>query len=197
MLGNHGDEGNEIVIVTGMNGGQYTIARGMLDTTPKFWPSGTPIWVLSSGVSTADPQRRSAFEDVDYHFQTITSQGKLPIADTPMQSITLTERPHLPNRPADVQVDGVGFGTVTLSTETSVTVTWANRNRTTEASQTPRWDEVSASPEPGQTTKISILKTSDRTEINTMPGLTGTSATVQVADFNGETGCADPRHSGA
>ena len=98
----------------------------------------------------------------------------------------LSERPHLPNRPANVTVGGVAFGTYEMKNKPNVTVTWANRNRLTEGTQTPKWTDASASVEPGQTTKVTVLRSSDRAVLGTVTGLTGTSAVIGKATFNGE-----------
>lgn len=186
LIGSGPDTEQEIAIVRGINGSNYTIARGMLDTTPKNWLVGTRIMVFPIDAPTADAQRRSAFETVDYHFKTITSTGILPLYNAPKKTATLSERPHLPNRPANVKVGGVAFGLFDMKSNGSVTVTWANRNRRTEATQAPKWADASASLEPGQTTTIKILRSADRSEANVISGLTGTSTTLDKADFLGE-----------
>lgn len=184
LIGTGTDAETEIASVTGINGNKVTIARGLLDTVPRAWPTGTRIMVIPS--SSGDKTRRSAFEDVDYHLKTITTNGTLAIYNAPKQTVTISERPHLPNRPANVTVGGVAFGTYDMANAGTVTVAWSNRNRRTEATQAPRWTDASASLEPGQTTTITALRSSDRAVLGTMEGLTGTSATVGKALFAGE-----------
>lgn len=185
MIGTGPDEETELVVVTGINGSDFTVQRGMLDTTPKDWTSGTRMMVIAS-VFSGDNTRRSAFEAVNYHLRTITTKGTLPLLNTPMETVFLSERPHLPNRPSNVTVGGVAFGTFDMDVDTSVDVTWVNRNRLLEASQTPKWTDVTVSPESGQTTVIEILKASDRSLINAFTGLTGTSHTLDRVDFGSE-----------
>ncbi|UUV43220.1 minor tail protein [Rhodobacter phage RcCWillis] len=184
LIGDGDDDETEIAIVIGVNGSNFTIARGMLDTTPKTWPIGTRVLVIDG--LYGDATRRSAFEDVDYHFQTITTNGTLPIYNAPMQTVTISERPHKPNRPANVTVGGVAFGLFDMGNAPSVTVTWANRNRTTEATQTPKWTDPSASLEAGQTTTVTVLRASDRVVVGSVTGLGGTSASIPKSAFGGE-----------
>lgn len=185
LFGSGGDEENEIGIVSDIEESIFTVSRGMLDTVPREWPVGTKMMVIPSLIS-GDLTRRSAFESVDYHLRTVTTKGILPLLNTPMQTVVLSERPHLPNRPADVMVGDTAFGTYAMGGLTTLTVTWANRNRLTEASQTPKWNDASASVEPGQTTTITILRTSDREPVAVIDGLSGTSHVLSRLDFAGE-----------
>ena len=186
LIGTGGDHETEITVVTGINGSNYTIQRGMLDTVPRDWPVGTRVIVLPVTAASGDTTRRSAFEAVDYHFKTITTKGTLPLYNTPKQTVILSERPHLPNRPTNVTVGGVAFGTYAMQNKSNVTVTWANRNRLTEGTQTPKWTDASASVEAGQTTTVTVLRASNRAILNTITGLTGTSTVISKATFNGE-----------
>ena len=183
LIGSGDDSETEIAVVIGVNGPNITIERGMLDTTPKTWPIGTRILVLPSASASSDLNRRSAFEDVDYHFRTVTTNGILPLYNAPKQTVTLSERPHKPNRPANVRVGGVGFGLFNMGSASSVQITWANRNRTTEATQTPRWTDASASPEVGQTTKVTVLRYSDRAILSETTNITGTTVTLPRSAF--------------
>lgn len=185
MIGSGSDEDTELVIVTGINGSEFTIQRGMLDTTPKEWPSNTRIMVISS-LASSDATRRSAFESVDYHLRTITTQDILPLVNAPKETVVLSERPHLPNRPANVVVEDTAFGTYEMNNRTSVGVSWATRNRLLEGTQTPKWDDASVAPEDGQTTTVEIMRDSDRSLINVFEDLPGTSLTISRLDFEGE-----------
>ena len=183
LFGSGNDRQTELVAVTGVNGSWYTLLRGMLDTVPKKWMAGTRIVVIPVDSITGDATRRSAFETVDYHFRTITTNGILPLHNTPKISTTLSERPHLPNRPANVTVGGVRFGTFNMGTASSVVVNWANRNRLTEATQTPRWTDPSASVELGQTTKVTVLRYSNRAILSETTNITGTTVTLPRSAF--------------
>lgn len=184
LIGQEADADTEIALLRTVDGTGYTLDRGMLDTAPKEWPIGTRIWFIPSDTQVPDPTRRSAFETASYHFRTRTSIGLLPIADAPMVDIVLSERPHLPNRPANVQIAGTAFGTYDLAGGTSMLVTWARRNRINESAQALLWTDSDMTPEAGQTTTIYITEP-DLTPITTISGLTGTSYLLSRGEFAG------------
>ena len=99
--------------------------------------------------------------------------------DAPQINVTLSERPYLPNRPANVKVNGVGFGPVNATGLTHVPVTWANRNRTLESTQVMKWTDGDVAGEPGQTTRI-VVRSTTGTVLATYPGLTGSSFDLPV-----------------
>jgi hypothetical protein len=178
------DATSEIAVVTAIDAVTgYTLARGVLDTTPKEWPIGTPAFVISELTEVPDSSRYSAGEEAVYKFQTITPRGSIPLADVTALTETLTDRPHRPNRPANVQIEGVAFGTYEMGAAASATVTWANRNRTTEATQVLKWTDASAAPEAGQTTVIVITDTSGDL-VREISGLTGTSYELTRLDLS-------------
>lgn len=189
LIGTGADEDTEICLVTNyVDGVGYSLRRGILDTTPKNWPVGTPVFIFPELFSSPDPTRRTASEEVRYRFSTITPNGDLDRADTPEVSTVLSERPHLPTRPANVRVGGVAFGTFNMGSDTEVEITWANRNRVAEASQILDWTAASVSGEAGQTTTIAF-EDQFGNEFDAITGLTGTSRTVQRGRFDGLTDC--------
>lgn len=180
---------HEIVMLDSYDGGaeEWTIARGIYDTLPGAWPVGTRVWRFHTSSLRLEAQERAAGENVTYRFLPRTSEGRLPYASAADIAYTATERPHLPFRPADCQLDGAGFGILdyTLTgTPATVTATWANRNRTMEDALALRWDDANATPEAGQTTVLRILDESG-TEQNEITGLTGTSHDITSAEFSG------------
>ena len=163
----------------------WTLKRGVLDTVPRSWPVDTPVWFVSRGTNFVDSsQIRSSGEVVRYKLLTRTSRGLLSATLAPVVGATLTSRPHLPSRPADVKVGGVGFGTLDVSATppSTVAVTWANRNRLLEDSQVLAWNDGTVTPEAGQTTTITI-RTVSGTVLSTYNGLTGTSYNVPLTDW--------------
>lgn len=192
LIGDGTEESSEIALITAAGTG-FTISRGVLDTVPRSWPIGTPVWFLDAATLFEDPLIRSAFEEVSYKFRTRTSQGLLSLAGAPLVEYTLTERPWLPNRPADVKAYGVAFSGPTDAIDAIarpdpwVTVTWANRNRLTEDAQVLAWSDATTAPETDQTTTITVLAASDGvTVLDTHDGLTGTSFDVPDASFGSE-----------
>lgn len=185
MIAGLDDTQTEICVVRQITEDAYVIDRGMLDTVPQAWASGHRVYVAPAASASPDDTRRAAGEQVRYHLLTQTSQGKLDILDAPEIDTTLTMRPHLPLRPADVRIGGVGFGEAFLSGGASTEITWANRNRAEESTQALLWTDLSVTPEAGQTTSIIVTDPVTGELITTVTGLTGTSYTFNASQMAG------------
>jgi hypothetical protein len=184
FIGDTAESAHEIALVKTVTESGWTLQRGVLDTVPKAWPIGTRVWVASVDITTTDNTLRAASETVDYRPLPRTSNGTLDFEDAPDETVTLTARPHLPNRPANVKANGVGFGSV-AAVGSTITVTWANRNRLLEMTQVLGWTDGTVAPEAGQTTTIYALAP-DGTVLGQVNGLTGTSHAFSVAPFAGQ-----------
>ncbi len=182
LIGMEADEYSEIATVQSATDDGYLLNRGMLDTVPRAWPVGTRCFIVQSAAALADTTRRSVYESTPYWIRTRTSAGLLPIEDAPQINVTLSPRPYRPNRPANVKVNGVGFGTVDATAATVLSVTWANRNRVIESTQALKWTEASVAGESGQTARIDVRNTSGGLIVS-YGDLTGTSFSVPVADL--------------
>lgn len=141
----------------------WTIYRGYLDTVPKAWPNGTPIRYLPTPLLRADSQNvRAVGEIADYKLLTRTSLGVLDEAAATVRSGTATNRMHRPLRPANVSINGVAIGgTVNVSSDPNITITWANRNRLVEEVSAPLWTAGPETPEYQQRTVIRVLATNN------------------------------------
>lgn len=179
----------ELCEITAADSLGYTVKRGVLDTVPRAWPSGTPVWFLDGNLENSDDTVRSEAEVVEYKVLTRTSLGLLAFGAAPTVTETLTARPHLPLRPADVKVNGDdGFsGVVDCDGVDPIPVTWANRNRLTEDAVILAWNSADVTPEDDQTTRIEVLDLAEAV-LTTHDDLPGTSYDVPVASFAGETG---------
>lgn len=187
MLGNGPDATNEFGVILSITDGVMQVSRGVLDTVPLPWATGNRLWIIPSRTVSGDPTRRSAFETATYRLLTMTSRGKLPYASATALDVTLSERPHLPLRPANVKIGAAGFGPVAVSLVANPVVTWANRNRIVEATQILQWTEATTTPEVGQTTRIYILHPVTRNSVHLVSGITGTTHTLLAANFAGLT----------
>lgn len=170
----------------------WVVDRGMLDTTPKAWPAGTPIWFMSTETNIADITDRAPGELATYRLLSRTSLGTLPLDTAPDYEFTLSNRPHLPTRPAAVRVNGVGYSTADapldlvehVEDDGEITVTWATRNRETEDSRLMKWDEASVTPPAGQTTTVRLYDPSN-TLIAEYAGISGESLVLDPYDYAG------------
>lgn len=147
----------EVALVDAYDGLDWTLSRGVLDTIPRAWPAGTPMWFVNSGARITDDQDiRVAGESPEYKLLSRTSLGILAQADAPVVTGTMTARPHLPLRPGNVKVNGQAFGSIAIGSSTNITITWGTRNRLLEDGQVVRWNAGTVSPEYGQETVVSI-----------------------------------------
>jgi hypothetical protein len=184
IIGAAGEDQNEIAMLTGTG---YALTRGVLDTVPRAWPAGTPVWFVATDSLIEDPTTHSVGEVVQYRLLTRTSQGLLSLYGAPPLSYTMSERPWLPSRPANVSIDAVSFNDITTPVdmigESVAPVTWSNRNRLNEDAVVLGWADSTVTPETGQTTTIRVLKTDGTTVVTTHSGLTGTTFDIPIASF--------------
>lgn len=187
IIGDGEEDEVEFAYVSAFDISGYTIKRGVLDTVPRAWAAETPVWFIVHDHTYADDEPRSDGEVVEYQVLTRTSLGLLPVSEAPIISATLTGRPHLPSRPANVKVNGVAFSVdpIDLAGVNPIPVTWSERNRLTEDSVVLAWDAATVTPEAGQTTTVTLTDV-DGVVLHAYTGLTGTSHDVDPADFGSE-----------
>lgn len=181
----YGDHNQEIALVTGQSAAGWTIARGCLDTVPRSWAAGTPVWVVSPGASIVDTQTIHAEgSTARYRGLDRTARGLLGYDQAPSESVVVTARPHLPLRPANVSVNNVAFGSLAIGSASTVVVRWATRNRLTEDSQVLLWGDGPVQPEYRQETVIRVYDATTNALLKTYGGLwTETSVTFNRADL--------------
>lgn len=182
LIGSGGEGASELALVHEVTEAGWTLTRGVLDTVPRAWGAGTRLWVIGGQVPFIDRTIRGSGENAIYRILPKSSQGTLAYEDAADETLAVSARPHLPLRPANVQVNGNGFGPVDVTGLSTVTVTWANRNRETETSQILAWDAAGASPETGQTTTILLLDDAG-VEISAIDGLSGSTHDVALSGF--------------
>ncbi len=177
---------SEICLISAFGGGLFSLERGVLDTVPRAWPAGTACWFLDTSIVLHDPITRSDAETVDYKVLPRSSRGLLPESEATEISETLTGRPWLPTRPANVKVDGSAFGVVEAAGVDPIPVTWSRRNRETEGALVLNWDDGDVTPESGQVTIIFLTDLAGAV-LHTYADNSGTSQNVDPADFGSET----------
>lgn len=182
------DRNMEICMITAYDGllDAATLARGLLDTIPKDWPIGTGFYLLNTAVRIEDPEGRAAGDEFEYRLLTIAGNGRLSLALAPIVSFTPSERPFLPNRPANVLVAGSAFAPVNWPTDDDIPVSWANRNRTTEDSRIVYWAGGDVPGEDGQSTTLIVWPENVSAPITTFDDIAGTDTVVPVSAFDGE-----------
>jgi hypothetical protein len=189
IIGGGTEAENEIALITAAST-TFSLSRGILDTIPRAWAAGTPVWFIATDTLIEDPTARSVGEVVSYRLLTRTSKGLLSLYAAPIVTATLTDRPWLPLRPANVTIGGVQFNDVSTPVNmigaSVVPVTWSNRNRLTEDAAVLAWTDSTVTPETGQTTTLTVLKTDGVTVLATHTGITGNSFDIPIASFGSE-----------
>ncbi len=170
----------------------YTLQRGVMDTVPREWPAGTQVWFIDPTVTFYDDTLWPAESAENFKLLMRTSLGKLAAADAPVLAAAASERPHLPYRPANVQVEGTAWATILAPLDQTgaiaLTVTWANRNRDTEDTVIFGWTDAGVTPPLGQTTTVTVLAPDGTTVWTTNDGLTGETYELDPGDFLGPVG---------
>lgn len=158
VLIGYGDANQEFALVTGQLESGWTVARGVLDTVPKTWAAGTPLWAINPGAKIVDTQTIHG-EGVTAIYRGLdrTARGLLGVENAPPVSVVVSNRPHLPIRPANVRVNGVRFGSFAIGDSSTVTISWATRNREFEDTQVMAWTDGPVQPEYRQETVVQVF----------------------------------------
>lgn len=168
----------------------WTVLRGVWDTVPIDWPIGARLWQFPPGTSRADPGERTSGETRSFRYLPRTSYNSLPYAEASDVTITYTDRPFAPFRPADFELDGTGFAGVDYSAgatggaalPATITASWVNRNRTTEDAVANSWTDIDLTPEVGTTIILRFYDT-EGVYSHEITGLTGTFHDIPIASF--------------
>jgi hypothetical protein len=110
IIGAAGEDGNEIALITAHRS-TYSLSRGVLDTVPKAWAAGTPVWFIDGDALFEDPDRALGWRGRRISAAHADQPGHADRLPPLLLSATLTERPWLPSRPANVTIGGVKFNT--------------------------------------------------------------------------------------
>ncbi len=175
----------ELAVVQSIDGDGYHLRRGVLDTIPRAWDVGTEVWFVSEKFT--DTEARSVAEEVDYRIRPRTSRGTLRLGDAPLTELTMSDRSHLPTRPANVRFNGTLFSDeIDATPAADVVVTWATRNRLTETAQVLSWTSSGVTPEAGQTTTIEVWSENQITLYTTISGIVGGTYSLPFSAFDGK-----------
>lgn len=161
VFGSGGDTDSEIALIRAYDADEdaWTLDRGVLDTVPRPWPVDSEVWFIPArSIIADDADPRSVGEEVEYKLITRTSRGQLALDDAPVETGIMTARPYAPLRPANVKVNGVGFGEVDATGAANLTITWATRNRFYEDGIVVPWTDGPVTPEYLQRTVVSIFR---------------------------------------
>jgi len=147
------------------------IGRGVLDTVPATHAEGARVWFV--GVDDYGLCRSVYLQSLTIRLKAcpMTTRGVLSLADASENTKTFNARAIRPYPPANVRINGVSFPT-TLADDSSITVTWDNRNR---IEQTGAIDDQTAGNfqvETGTTNNLYIYDAGTGALIRSVTGLT-------------------------
>lgn len=188
VFGSGADEEQEIALVQSLDEDGAHLNRGILDTVPRAWPAGTPVYIFETDAPIIDRTPNADGELVEYKPSMLTTKGELDLADIPVIEGQMTGRPYYPARPANVQLDGEGFPDEPITlTGATANVTWARRNRRMEDTVALSWTDGDMAPENGQTTVVRVVG-ADGTVYAEHRGLDGTSFDLPTDSYTFESG---------
>lgn len=189
FIGPDGGDGDDMELAyVQSSGSPATVLRGVLDTVPKEWPAGTPVWIVRDQ-SIVDPTIRAEGEVAYFKLLTRTGRGVLSLTAATEHTATLSARALAPFRPANVKVNGNdGFaGTVDITADSppDLVVTFNTRNRLTEDTTILDWGDASVAVEAGQTAVIELRRATDDALLETYSSVTSP-YTVPSVDYSGQ-----------
>ena len=179
-LGSHGQVGNELFSITGINleTGEMTVSRGILDTIPEEHLLGASV-VFWDVYSATDGIEYVAGETILARVLTNSSAGQLPLASGVSVGVTMDQRAFRPYRPAGLAVNGEYDHPPGTNIEYPVNITWVSRNRLQETAGTfLTWTGGSITPESGTTYRIVIESLNSNFEVE------GTITTINQAGIS-------------
>ena len=148
-----GGQNGEICLITDTSTGALTLRRGCMDTSPRAWPAGTPVWLLDDNRHGFDEELSAYGATQNYRLLPTTSKGQLPVNLAPVVSGVMSDRPFRPYPPANVRVNGDLFPS---AKRLPLSFTWSERNRILETSVVLPWDGASVPAEPGTSYTLEV-----------------------------------------
>ena len=144
--------GEEIMLVTAVDGAELTVARGVLDSVPQEHDAGEPVYFDTR--RTLPRREFTDGETVDVKLLPRTGRGYLDEDEATAHELTFAARSLRPYPPGKVRVNGEAWpGRVDTD---AFTVTWAHRNRLLQTAYVVTQGEDSITPEDGTTYTLRI-----------------------------------------
>lgn len=148
-----GGQNGEICLITDTSSGAIVVRRGCLDTSPRQWPAGTPVWITDDNRHGFDEELSAYGATQNYRLLPTTSKGQLQVSLAPVISGTMSDRPFRPYPPANVRVNGDLFPS---AKQLPLAFSWSERNRILETSVILPWDSGSVPAEPGTSYTLEV-----------------------------------------
>ena len=169
---------NEYMSIISKVDNVFTVLRGILDTIPESHLVGARVFSIENSIGS-DRQTYTLGETIHIKLLTVTSRGTLALDDATTSSITFYGRMHRPYPPANLTLNG-GYWPTTIAS-TSITLSWATRNRFQQTSTNfVGYYTGNVTSEVGVTYAYDLSQ-SNGTIIVSSTGITGTSTTITTS----------------
>ncbi|MDF3932925.1 hypothetical protein [Pseudomonas citronellolis] len=153
-----------------------TLARGCLDSVPAGHSSGARIW-FHSGFENIDEAAYTLGVTLQAKLLTNTSQAQLDPALAGTDSLTLQGRQGRPYPPAQFKIAGQSYP---ASVSSTLTVSWAHRDRVAQADQVVDTTVGNIGPESGTTYSARLTRADTGDVLASSSGLSGTSVALST-----------------
>lgn len=171
------------VTATSSDGNTLTLQRGLMDSHPWQWPTGTRIFYIGQSTFVPDYVQRSFGEVVQYRPAMQTSISQMDVTNVPSRSLQIRGRYELPYSVANVYINGARWPSTVTAEGIDFPVTWSSRNRLLQdAAQQVPWDAGSIAPEDGTTYTVQ-LRNSSNVNVASATGLTTTSWDIPTGNL--------------
>jgi hypothetical protein len=148
---------DEVITISNIATGVWTVKRGCADTIPQKHSASAPMFVLTS-VGT-DKREYLGTATVAVKLLPKTPSGTTPVAYSPPTDITFAQRFARPYPPAQVKVGTQPWTTETLLADgTSVNLSWVTRNRVTQADVLLGHQDGAVAPEAGTDYVLDVVR---------------------------------------
>ena len=151
-----------------------TIGRGCADTVPAQHPAGEKIWFYENAAAY-DQTEYSEGVTLDVKLVPETTLKPLNIDDAAVDTLTFKARATRPYPPGNVKINNLYYPAELGSS--TVTISWAHRNRLTQAEQMIDTTAGSITPEDQTTYIVEIYSVQSGTLVAREAGITGTEFT--------------------
>lgn len=174
---------DELMAVTDVSASpSFTVNRGVLDTTPRAHTAGATV-MFWYGNETADPDEYIESDVVDGKVITHSSYGSSDLSSATAMTLTMGARAIRPLLPGQIAFDGDYFPPDTAIYGSTVTLSWAHRNRKLQTGGTLiGFEDAGITVEPGTTYEVRVYDSAD-TLLHTYSGISGTSQVISSADY--------------
>lgn len=188
LIGDYGqpDEQLELALITSVDPstGALTLRRGVLDTCPQQWSTGTKVLVFSTGAFAPLPEIYTDGQTLSVKLLTNTTLGQTNPSLAPTLTGAVKSRATSPYRPANIKIEGSYWPAVVELLDGELVVTWSRRNRLQEDTLVLPWDGGDVAPEAGTTYTVQLYRVDTDALVVQATGVTGTSAAL-VPTYSG------------